>query len=86
MMLKNAVIARYPHLFKGLGCLQGAYHTKLQGDTRPFALTNPMRVAVPLKSKVQAELERMDTLGVTSKVEEATDWCASMVVVPMADG
>ena len=28
----------------------------------------------------------METLGVISKVEEPTDWCAGMVVVPKADG
>ena len=50
MMHKSAVIAQYPHLFKCLGCLQGAFHIKLKGDTR-FALTTTRRVAILLKMK-----------------------------------
>ena len=37
-------------------------------------------------SKVKAELERMENLGVISKVDIPTDWCAGMVVVPKPDG
>ena len=35
---------------------------------------------------VKQELERMETLGVISKIQEPTDWCSGMVVVPKADG
>ena len=75
---KCEVVAQYPHLFKGLGCLQGAYHIKLKGDSRPLAFTTPRRVPIPLRPKMKAELERMETLGVISKVEEPTDWCKGM--------
>ena len=34
----------------------------------------------------QAELSRMEKLGVTSQVDEPTPWCAGMVVVPKANG
>ena len=37
-------------------------------------------------SKVKAELERMENLGVISKVDIPADWCAGMVVVPKPDG
>ena len=36
--------------------------------------------------KVQEELERMEKLGVIEKVEDPTEWCAGMVVVPKAGG
>ena len=49
-------------------------------------LCTPKRVALPLLSKVKAELNRMEDLGVISKVEAPTAWCADMVVVPKADG
>lgn len=37
-------------------------------------------------SKVKAELERMENLGVISKVDIPTDWCVGTVVVPKPDG
>lgn len=32
--------------------------------------------------KVKRELEHMERIGVISRVEEPTDWCSGMVVVP----
>ena len=46
----------------------------------------PRRVAVPLLPKVKAELERLENQGVTFKVNEPTEWCAPMVVVPKPNG
>ena len=36
--------------------------------------------------KVQAELQRMEQLGVITRVDKPTDWCAGMVVVPKPNG
>ena len=36
--------------------------------------------------KVKTELQRMEKVGVISRVSEPTDWCAGMVVVPKPDG
>ncbi|KAI4896885.1 hypothetical protein NFI96_031596, partial [Prochilodus magdalenae] len=44
------------------------------------------RITLPLMSKVKEELSRMESLQVISRVEELTDWCAGMVVVPKPDG
>ena len=52
----------------------------------PFSLMTPRRVAIPLMPAVKAELERMERMGVISSVEEPTEWCARMVVVPKAQG
>ena len=35
---------------------------------------------------VKEELERMEQLGVITKVEQPTDWCAGMVVLPKPSG
>ena len=43
-------------------------------------------MAIPLLPKVKEELQRMQDAGVISKVEQPTQWCAGMVVVPKADG
>ena len=80
------VTQQYPKLFSGLGTLQGDFHIRLKPDAKPFALHTSRNVPLPLRKKVKAELERMESLGVISKVDEPTPWCAGMVVVPKRDG
>ena len=46
----------------------------------------PRRVPLPLREKVLQELNRMESMGVISKVGEPTAWCAGMVVVPKRNG
>ena len=58
----------------------------LRPHAQPFALYTPWRVALPLMNAVKGELERMVELGVIRPGQEATEWCAGMVVVPKADG
>jgi hypothetical protein len=53
----------------------------LYPDAKPFALSVPWRVPLPLMDKVKAELTRMEKLGVISRIDEPTEWCAGMVVV-----
>ena len=76
----------YADLFNGLGSLAVEYHIQLKQNAVPFALCTPRRVALPLLPKVKAELTRMEDMGVISKVEAPTEWCAGMVVVPKPDG
>ena len=66
--------------------LEGAYCIELKEDSKPFALSTPRRVALPLLPRVRAELERMERMGVISRVEEPTNWCTGLVVVPKANG
>lgn len=40
---------------------------------------------MPLLSKVKEELDRMEQMHIISKVDEPTEWCARMVVVPKAN-
>ena len=78
---------QFPSLFAGLGEFKGApYEIKLKPDFKPFALYTPRTVALPLREKVQAELQRMQELGVISPIEEPTPWCSGMVVVPKKSG
>jgi transposase InsO family protein len=77
---------QFPKLFTGLGTLQGDFHIHLQPDATPFALHTPRNVPLPLRQKVKKELERMESMGVISKVDVPTPWCAGMVVVPKKDG
>ena len=58
------------------------YSIRLEDGAKPYALTVPRRVAIPLMQPVKEELCRMEKLGVISRVSEPTEWCAAMVVVP----
>ena len=57
---KEVVVSKFPHIFKGLGRMTGAYHIRLRDDATPYALTVPRRVAIPLMPKVKSELERLE--------------------------
>ena len=87
-VVSSSVIARFPKIFQGLGKLKDCYTIKTKQGATPFALTTPRRIALPLLPKVKAELhvQRMEQLGVISKVKEPTDWCSGIVVVPKPNG
>ena len=82
---KTDLMKQFPKLFEGLGKLEEEYTIVLQDDARPYALSTPRCIAIPLLPKVKAELERMELMGVVSRVREPTEWCAGMVVVPKTD-
>ena len=71
--IKAEAKANHPRLFKGLGELNCEFKDTLKLDSTPFALTTPCRIVLLLMSKVKAELECMENLGVISKVDILTD-------------
>lgn len=80
------VKAQYPTVFSGLGKLKEPYKIELEPDAVPYALSLPCRVPLPLRDKVQAELNCMEDMGVISKVTQPTPWCAGIVMVPKPRG
>ena len=76
----------FPDVFTGLGNFGEPYTIKLKEDAKPHALYTPRNVPIPLRGKVLDELNRMESLGVISKVSDPTPWCAGMVVVPKKSG
>ena len=76
----------FPRLFQGLGTLKGDYQIQLKSDAKPYVLYTARNVPIPLRVKVKQELTRMEKLGVISKVDKPTRWCAGMVVVPKKFG
>ena len=79
---EDSIAKQFPELFNGLGKLPDSYQIKLRERAQPYALTVPRHVRIPLLPKVKEELERMERLGVITKIKEPTDWCAGMVVIP----
>ncbi|UYV82799.1 K02A2.6-like, partial [Cordylochernes scorpioides] len=88
---------KYPKLFTGLGTLQGSYTIKLKDESQPHAIytrcvqksryflntpRTPRRIPIPLLNKTKEQLDQMVEKGVIEKVEQRTDWCAPMVIVP----
>ena len=77
---------KFPSLLQALGGLEGEYTFRLQDGAKPYALSTPRRVAVPLLASVKQELECMETPEVIVKVEQPTEWCAGVVVGPKVNG
>lgn len=83
---KEDIVKQYPSLFQGLGKLEGEHTIQLKEGATPFCLTTPRRVPLPLMKQVQEEIKRMEQLDVIEPVDEPTEWCSPIVVVPKADG
>ena len=83
---KAKVMRDYPKLFSGLGAMKEEYTIKLKDDAKPFALSVPRKVPMPLYDITKSEIDRMLTSGVISPVDSPTEWCAPMVVTPKPNG
>ena len=83
---KTGIPQKFPSVFQGLGNLGEEYEIKLKPDAKPYSLFAPRHIPLPLRPKVQEELTRMESIGVISKMDEPTSWCAGMVVVPKKSG
>ena len=77
---------KFAPVFRGLGNMGEEYQIKLKPDPQPHALFTSRNVPLPLRRRVQQELNRMESIGVISKVDKPTIWCAGMVAVPKTNG
>ena len=82
----SLVYNKFPTVFQGLGNLGEPYSIQLKKDATPHAIYSTRNIPLPLRSKVQEELARMEAEGVISKVNEPTPWCAGIVAVPKKSG
>ena len=73
-------------VFQGLGTIGEEYQIKLKDNATPYSLYVPRNNPIPLRLKVEQELNRMERLGVISRVTAPAPWCAGMVVVPKKSG
>ena len=81
----SSIINQYPKIFTGLGTFKKDFEITIKPEAKPFAIYIPRKVPLPFRQKVQDELARMESLGIISKVDTPTPWCAGMVVVPKKD-
>ncbi|GFO00878.1 Pol polyprotein [Plakobranchus ocellatus] len=82
---KADFIKEFPSLFKGLGRLKDPYTIKIRPGVQPSSIYTQRKIPHPLMDKVKAEINRMLDDDVISPVEEPTEWCSGIVVVPKAD-
>ena len=80
--LNADVTENFPSVFKGLGNMGEEFEIKPRPDAKPRCLYAPRHVPLPMFPRITEELNNMESMGVITKVDEATPWCAGMVVVP----
>ena len=73
-------------VFEGLGKFKGEepYHIELKPGVTPV-IQPPRKVPFALHDKLKETLDQMEKDGVIKKVERATDWVNSMVIVEKKD-
>lgn len=80
------IFAEFPEVFSRIGLMKvEGYKIILEEGATPYAVATPRRVALPLRDKVEQELQRMQEEGIIEAVTKPTDWCAPIVVVPKGD-
>ena len=72
----------HPKVFTGLGCMPGEYEIKHREGLAPLNLATPRRIPIPLQPRVREKLKRMEDMGVIEKVDQPTEWCSPVVVIP----
>nr|XP_039271206.1 uncharacterized protein LOC120345729 [Styela clava] len=83
---KEDVLRAYPKLFNRLGKLEGEHTIRLKDEAKPFCVTTPRRIPIPLLGKVEAEINCLVKLDVIEAIDEPSEWCAPIVVVPKPSG
>ena len=79
---QNEVITQFPQVFAGLGFFGDDVHIELKESGAAYHVNAPRRVSLPLMEPLRRELNRMEKMGVIRKVDEPTDWCHPIVVIP----
>ncbi|XP_038069819.1 uncharacterized protein K02A2.6-like [Patiria miniata] len=79
------LLHEYGDIFEGLGCLPGM-HPIIIDETAQPVVHACRKVPFALHNGLKRELERMESLGVITRVDEPTDWVNSLVVVKKKNG
>ena len=79
-------VVKFPKLFKGIGKVEKPYHIKLKDGAKSYAVSVPWRVPVALRDKLKKSLDEMTKKKIIELADEATDWCAPIVIEPKKSG
>ena len=66
--------------------MEEEYTIKVKDGSKPFALSVPRKVPMPLYAETKREIQRMLLSGVISYVDRPTECCALMVVILTPNG
>ena len=66
--------------------MPGEYEIKLREGVTPFNLATPRRIPIPLLPIVREELKRMEDMDVIEKVDQPTEWCSPVLLIPKKNG
>lgn len=76
----------FPECFEGVGKLKG-YQVKLHVDDMVQPVVQPLRrPPFSLRSKIEAKLDELESLGIIEAVDGPSLWVSPLVVVPKSDG
>jgi hypothetical protein len=85
-LTKEVILDEFKDVFTGIGKLPGEEYTiKLKPDAIPVQHT-PRHCPEKKKQAYEAELQRMEDLGIIKKTEEHTKWVNSVVPACKANG
>ena len=83
-LTKQVILDKYKDVFDGIGLFEGKCSIQID-PTVPPVVHPPRRVPVSLKDRLQEELDRMESLGIITKVTEPTAWVSSLVLIQKPD-
>lgn len=76
----------FPVLFEGLGTMPDVYKIVMKSDVKPYKIRTPRSIAIGLREKARSELRKMVELKVIEPVEQPTEWCSGLTIVPKPNG
>ena len=79
--VKDSIVRDYPDVFNGkVGKMKGI-QIKLHIDKNVKPVVQQyLRVLLPIRKKVEAELRRLENAGIIEKVDGPTDWVSPIVI------
>jgi transposase InsO family protein len=85
-LVKEDIREEFPECFRGVGKLTG-YQVKLHVDNKVKPVIQPLRrPPFSLRSKIEAKLDELESLGIIEEVDSPSPWVNPLVVVPKSDG
>ena len=53
---RNTYEEKFPKLFRELGCIEGDHEIKLDENVKPYNLTTPRHIPIPLLHKIKSQI------------------------------